>query len=551
MPVRRYGIFLAYGPTADLKKEGLGRLLGEFLRAAAAREDVRFVIAFPGWSRKSFHAFCESEGIPADAFEIVSTDAEPLLLRAYLAWRTRKPKRRGQTRLGRFVANLETRAKAQLQRVVRGSVSARTIVPWLLTILAATILTILFSPFILAGLLLWGARRPLKAAARFARGVYRSKRIGRAAERLTTPEKPEGNESLDTRLYRLMEEAEIERMLTKINALPHVKAWYCPTSFWPGFHGISAPRLLCVPDVLPAEFPLGFAQLEPELMKSFDLVESTIRGGANFVTYSNRVKWEALVDRYSMSPGDISVIPHASWDLSTWVRLRGFPDEERATKLHCEHVLQQALGRNESSYVRSLSRGSFRFLFYPSQFRPNKNLLTLLRAYEYLIRQAFIPHKLILTGDPNRAPAVADFIREHGLERDVLCLHGLSTRELAACYALADLAVNPSLSEGGFPFTLSEANSVGTPAVMARIPVTEEVIVDPGLGEMMLFDPYDWRDAAKRIEWALINRESLLQAQHDFCARLRQRTWSDVVGDYIEALDRIAGIPTAGVEAES
>jgi len=47
---------------------------------------------------------------------------------------------------------------------------------------------------------------------------------------------------------------------------------------------------------------------------------------------------------------------------------------------------------------------------------------------------------------------------------------------IAACYKLADLAVNPSLSEGGFPFTFTEALSVGTPVVMARIPVTEEII---------------------------------------------------------------------------
>ncbi|MFD2884495.1 glycosyltransferase [Pseudomonas lini] len=70
------------------------------------------------------------------------------------------------------------------------------------------------------------------------------------------------------------------------------------------------------------------------------------------------------------------------------------------------------------------------------------------------------------------------FISEHGLQNDVLCLYGLSIQELAACYKLADLAVNPSLSEGGCPFTFTEALSVGTPVVMARIAVTEEILVD-------------------------------------------------------------------------
>ena len=89
-------------------------------------------------------------------------------------------------------------------------------------------------------------------------------------------------------------------------------------------------------------------------------------------------------------------------------------------------------------------------------------------------------------------PEIAQFIHKHNLQNDVLCLHDLSAQELAACYRLADLAVNPSLSEGGCPFTLTEALSVGTPVVMARIAVTEEVVTDPELQSLMLFDPYDW-----------------------------------------------------------
>ncbi len=189
---------------------------------------------------------------------------------------------------------------------------------------------------------------------------------------------------------------------------------------------------------------------------------------------------------------------------------------------------------------------SLRFLFYPAQFRPNKNVLTLLRAYEHLVRERFLPHKLILTGDPATSPAVREFLQDRHLTKEVLCLHALSAPQLAACYALADLSVNPSLSEGGCPFTFSEAVSVNTPVVMARIPVTEEVITDPVLQAMMLFDAYDWRDAATRIEWALENREALLNAQREFYAHLRQRTWSHVVSDYVAVLDRLAdGAPRA------
>ena len=143
-------------------------------------------------------------------------------------------------------------------------------------------------------------------------------------------------------------------------------------------------------------------------------------------------------------------------------------------------------------------------------------------------------------------PEIGDFIRENNLANDVLCLPGLTVPELAACYKLADLAVNPSLSEGGCPFTFGEALSVGTPVVMARIAVTEEVITDPDLQAMMLFDPYVGQDMADRIEWALKNREKLRSVQMEAFKSMSLRTWDAVVADHVRILDRISAGP-AGV----
>jgi glycosyltransferase involved in cell wall biosynthesis len=116
----------------------------------------------------------------------------------------------------------------------------------------------------------------------------------------------------------------------------------------------------------------------------------------------------------------------------------------------------------------------------------------------------------------------------------------LTTKELAAFYQLADLAVNPSLSEGGCPFTFTEALSVNTPVVMARIPVAIEVLTDSALQEKMFFDPYDWKDMAGRIAWALANHEDLLEVQLKTYTELKKRTWVDVVNEHITLLDRIS-----------
>ena len=77
---------------------------------------------------------------------------------------------------------------------------------------------------------------------------------------------------------------------------------------------------------------------------------------------------------------------------------------------------------------------------------------------------------------------------------------------------------------------------------MARIPVTEEIITDQELQQQMLFDPYDWKDIAARIEWGLNNLHALLEIQKPVYEQLSRRTWRSAVDEYIELLDRISTV---------
>jgi glycosyltransferase involved in cell wall biosynthesis len=192
------------------------------------------------------------------------------------------------------------------------------------------------------------------------------------------------------------------------------------------------------------------------------------------------------------------------------------------------------------AYTNRFLNVSAPYIVYASQIRPSKNVLNLLRAYQHLLKKRFLGHKLVLTGDPQVLPEVDDFIKANQLARDVVFLRRLSTLELAACYRLADLAVNPSLGEGGCPFTFTEALSVDTPVVMARIPVTTETLDDPALADMMFFDPYEWRDMADRIEWAILNRTKLLALQKAAYDVHAKRTWDDVVTEYVQILEEIS-----------
>ncbi|MDT9674598.1 glycosyltransferase family 4 protein [Pseudomonas sp. JV414] len=393
---------------------------------------------------------------------------------------------------------------------------------------------------VLIGFVLVAKKLSYKVQHKYKRFFVRLSRIRKA---MGSPK----DDNFVLRLYKGMEKLESERMLSIIEGLNHVRAWYSPTAFWPAFNSITTPRLMCVPDVVLSDFPIGFSGIGGDrLLQNFADLNSSIRDGQYYVTYSQHVKWHTLVDQYSVKASHVSVIHHAPNDLHRLVTISGFADSGAASIHYCQTLLRSAFTKSANKeYMSGFANLDVDYIFYASQFRPNKNVITLLRAYEYLLRKKYISHKLVLTGSYQYAE-VQSFIRKNFLENDVICLYGLTLPELAACYKLASLAVNPSLSEGGCPFTFSEALSVGTPVVMARIPVTEEVLKSIELQEVTLFDPYDWQDLADKVEWALANTDALLSLQAPCYAQLSARTWDDVVAEHVEILEAISVPVTTG-----
>lgn len=547
MSLKHYGIFIAYPPTVDLRAEGLGRQLAAFLKAASSRDDLSIVVLCPSWSRQSLKELCESEGIDVTRFDIVSLRNTPVAFRLYnyyLAYKQR-PRHRWLLQFSQFIYKS---ISIHFHWIERGIATTRSFLLLVLLCLYLLCWLILSLPIMLLITIkqifdkMKGAiRSRILSAPKFANILNQLHLL------LSAPK----DRAFAVRLYRFMEERESELMLNLIShRLKHVRAWYSPTAFWPQFNRIPGPRLMCVPDVVLSEFPVSFSLIaENRFLESFNLIEKAIHGCSHFVTYSEHIKWSTLVNRYLVDPSSVYVIHHAPNDLSNWITINGFSDPISASNNYCAELLRGAMRKATNlTYAADFKNGRVRFLFYASQFRPSKNVLTLLRAYKHLLRNRFIPHKLILTGNPYALPEIGQFLEEHCLTNDVLCLHGLSLPELAACYHLAELAVNPSLAEGGCPFTFTEALSVGTPVVMARIPVTEEVITNSELQDIMLFDPYDWKDMATRIEWALHNREALLAQQKNVYNDLTQRTWRNVVDEYIDVLDKISNSTIQSIE---
>jgi glycosyltransferase involved in cell wall biosynthesis len=531
--MKRYGIFIAYSPNTDLRTEGLGRYLTAFLKAATARGDSHFSILCPSWSRDALIELCTEAGIPVPAYSLLGPSRTPVLYRLYkLLQRTKLPKQKRRpfrALLGRLYPTAVAHAEWLKERIA-GARSFTTFIGFLAygVLLALPTAAIVFA-----------IRLTRKVATSAYRGFKQAlKRIWQGLNALPVASPSD----IRFRLYEGMLARETALMIEIGNAERDIGAWYTPAAFWPNVNELRAPVLTCVPDVVLTEFPAGFSAIGGDPMfHSYQTVASTIRGSRDFVTYSEHIKRDTLVHMFGIDPAAVRVIRHAPNDLSGPMTVTGFPDNEATSCAYAQSLLLGAIRKaSYTNYASTFSNSKVKFLFYASQFRPSKNVMTLLRAYEWLLRKRHIGHKLILTGSGDYE-SVKAFLDERNLRADVLCVHGLTEPELAACYKLADLAVNPSLSEGGMPFTFTEALSLGTPVVMGDIEVTREIITDPALRATTLFDPYDWRAMADKIEWALNNRGSLCTQQRKFYDDvLSRRSWDDVVAEHIAILNEIA-----------
>lgn len=545
MPLKTYGIFTAYGPGTEFRYEGLGRYLATFVRQGIADPEVRFLIACPSWSRQALSDLLRDAGVDPKRYEFVGPERRPLLLSLYEALsRLRAGRRRGAARsLGRFKTFLSdhfawaARTLGVTRNPVTFALSALYVAGLGLLSLVFVALGLVV-PLVQLGLRRWGA--PVSSLVQ--QGIGRGTSILRRILRISA------DGTFRSWLFQFMHRNEVEAIVEEITPRSEVIAWYCPTAMWPSIARAGVPSLICVPDVVLSEFPVAFATSGGEPMaEMYKGIQATLAHARNFVTYSDRTKWAVMVDRFGVDPDRITVIPHAPNRLDQLIEVTGFDDREAASEAYCRTLVEAALQKAAGAYPRDFHGTDFRFIFYASQLRPSKNVVQLLRAFRYLLKERYFGRKLVLTADPRSYMPVFDYVHAHGLQNDVVFVPGLTDAQLAAFYKLADLAVCPSMSEGGMPFTFTEAISVGTPVVMSDIPVTREVLAGDELQDLMLFDPYDWQSMARRIEEALAEPDALYRKQRSFYDRaLASRTWGEVVAEHLAIMDGLGGKGSGG-----
>lgn len=527
----RIGIYLGYGPDTILGKEGLGRYLGGLLHGFV-EQGHQVVIALPKWTEETLRDLCKD--FQVDMGQVVFAEVENLpvtwQIRQFLKGPKKQPRESRKEQLYQAIARLMKTGLSYLIQVTSlGVLLAGAVLLFLAMIMVL--------PLVLAFAVCYFVLFCVKNFGKFGKKTAK-KGIRRLVDIFNRFSKT--GQSLGEFIYEKTVIQVRKQVVEKANR-QDVDVWFVPGIFWPEVAELKGTCVINVPDVVTLEFP-ELCSDDNSFSISTEICCETIRKGTKFITYCDYIKESVVQNRFGKA--NVVTIPHANHDLAYYVTIPDFVQEKLNankdfSKAFASSILSSQLPMHclyAPSYY--LSFGEVEYIFYASQNRPYKNILSLLRAYEYLLRKKYISAKLFLTCDLKVYNATWDFVAENKLQMDVLCFYNVDAQTLAALYKCAALVVNPTFYEGGFPFTFGEGMSVGTPSVMSDIPQVRDVVEPYGLCDAMLFDPYDWQSMADKIEYGLAHRQELYELEFPLYQDQAKRTDSVVAAEYVAAFEK-------------
>ena len=517
----KIGIYLGYGPKTILSTEGLGRYLANIINNLLLNGN-KITIACPDWLLSSVENVLKDFQINKKDVKFIVSHKTPVLWNLY-CWKVKDKKKK--------VRNLSGFNKI-INSIINYFFTITNIIKFLGIGVLIFLLCIVMIPLALILGITYLLLKVLTKVGKFSK--FKTLKIIKKMVHYYSSINDLGN-SVYSYVYNIILEEVQKDLVSKINNSEEQDVWYSPSIFWNQFNNINCTKVINVPDLVTTEFPVQWGD-HSDIVMSSQTYEKTIINGKFFITYSQYVKDTLLIDKYGKDPSNIIVINHNINDLSNYITINSemtkkFADEEVFTSAYCETVMQTlpVHTSNITPYINKFNFKDVKYIFYASQARPHKNLLNLVKAYEVLLRKKYVRVKLFLTCNLDSAPEVLEYIQEKRLQYDIISFYNVSSKQLAALYHQAQLVVNPTLYEGGFPFTFGEGMSVGTPSVMSKIPQVEEFTKLFDLEEI-LFDPYDFNDIAEKIKYALENLEELKSKQETLYSYLYENFSQKEVG---------------------
>lgn len=326
------------------------------------------------------------------------------------------------------------------------------------------------------------------------------------------------------------------------NAHVPVDAWISLFPNQTGAQLLDAPVSTIFPDAIGLayhDFDDGSWSAKGPPVAWRERVRATLETVNNVITFSGHVARDQVTGFFGVEPDRIRVIPHAPPTLDGILPFveKGMRTDE--SLFRAAEMLRRHCARRGLTYLIDFPFEHVRYVAVSTQDRVTKNIRVVVEAVEQLVRQWHEHFKMIMTAQvhfgSNWTPTPAA-IELAQLQFDVLSMPDLPREVHAAFYHCAEVTVHPSVFEGGrgvFPYY--ESISVGTPCLMADGPHVAEFMADAPELAPFVFDPNDARQLAELLLDTSKRRAEVTALQAATYGRLRQRSWSEVAREYVDA----------------
>ncbi len=167
-----------------------------------------------------------------------------------------------------------------------------------------------------------------------------------------------------------------------------------------------------------------------------------------------------------------------------------------------------------------------RVLIHISNFRPVKRILDVLKSFSLILNKA--KAKLLLIGNGPELPIARQYIKEHGLEENVLVLG--NQKHIAELLSMSDVMLLLSEKES-FGLVALEAMACGVPVVGTAIGGIPEVIEDGATGYLVPVGDVEF--VAERVLQLLQDQATHQRFRERALKRVKQEFYSQrIVSEY-------------------
>ena len=229
-------------------------------------------------------------------------------------------------------------------------------------------------------------------------------------------------------------------------------------------HFFKIPKVFMCHDLFTIPFANLFRELYPNIdflnKQSIENLSQYAKEGTFFVTSAKYIQDQQLLKYIKeLKPEMTSIIPYPPM-------LHNFSTDSIASE-------------NDIRFKFDIKG---KYIFYPSQNRPNKNIILLLKALNHLKKEK-IEISVVTTGDFYLLPKCANFIKENELDNYILQVGAISEKDLYALYKYSSMVVVPTIIEGpGMPQQVLEPLKIGNiPVICTKCYGVKESLESVGL----------------------------------------------------------------------